>query len=146
MRQAVEHREKACPASRPTVCGLPHVLFMGYPLVSVDSASEQKKPAASLSWRTVQGKLLVNRARREAAVPSIQCIIPVHLRDALLGRRSDLGKPVNNRIRTNRSRCATSGRQARDPGFRWEVVHAAIRTQADELLQLDRQAPPRVRL
>ena len=63
----------------------------------------------------------------------------------MLGRRSDLGEPINSRIRTNRFHCATSGRQARDPGFRSEVVHAAIRTQSDQLLQPEHQASPRVR-
>ena len=65
--------------------------------------------------------------------------------NALMGRRSDLSKLVNNQIRTNRFRFATSGRQGRDPGFRSEVVHAAIRTQGDQLLQLDRQAPRHAR-
>jgi hypothetical protein len=43
----------------------------------VDSAWEQKKLEAR--------KMLENAARREAAVPSIQCIIPAIVRDVVLG-------------------------------------------------------------
>jgi len=60
------------------------VLASGAPTVcvtcvwaGVDSAWEQKKLEA--------GKMLENAARREAAVPGVQCIIiPVLLRDAVL--------------------------------------------------------------
>ena len=43
----------------------------------VDSVWEQEKPEAR--------KMLENAARREAAFPSAQCIIPVIARDAVLG-------------------------------------------------------------
>ena len=76
---------------RPAPCDL-HGVPAG---AGVDSAWEQEKLEASLSpalrtergARTVQGKLLENAARRGAAVPSVQCIIPVYFRDALLGVR-----------------------------------------------------------
>ena len=47
----------------------------------MDSAWEQYKLQASLSWRTVQGKML----EKAAESPAVRCIIPVHFRDALLG-------------------------------------------------------------
>jgi hypothetical protein len=48
------------------------------PVAGVDSAEEQKKTRS-------QKMLAVGAARREAAVPSIQCIIPAIVRDVVLG-------------------------------------------------------------
>ena len=64
----------------------------------------------------------------------------------VLGSSTVPGCPISNRIRTNRFHCAASDHQARDYGFRLEVVRVAMRTQDDQLLQIDRQSPPRVRL
>jgi hypothetical protein len=49
----------------------------------VDSAWEQKKPEASEVLALAQGKILLNRARREAAVPSVQQLAP--RREAVTG-------------------------------------------------------------
>jgi len=61
------------------------------------------------------------------------------------GSCSGASEPVSNRIRTSRFRCATSGRQARDPGFRSEVVHVAIDIPSDLPRHAHIHRPLRVR-
>src|SRR6266508_3947496 len=61
------------------------------------------------------------------------------------GSCSAASEPVSNRIRTSRFRCATSGRQARDPGFRSEVVHVAIDIPSDLPRHAHFHRPLRVR-
>jgi hypothetical protein len=59
------------PRTSPAGCGAG---------TDVDSAWEQKKLEA-----TLREMLAVGATRRDAAVPTVQCIIPVIVRDALLG-------------------------------------------------------------
>ena len=70
-------------------------------------------------------------ARKCRRIPSVQCIIPAIVRDALLGRCSMLGCPVSNRIRTSRFRFATADRPEQDRESHSEAAHVAIDTPSD---------------